>query len=657
MPLAEPYPNALARERVATMDIRSGLIAVLVLAPFIGALLCLGLRTRALRSVVVLATGGALILSALMLSAHVPFSLGAASLLGINLNGLVQAADLILLLVILYFGFKHRHGAIIAFALLQLLLGLYLEFFLVAGPLPSERIVCDHLSLLMVLVISIVGSIICCQAIPYMENHEHHYPVAKSRQPRFFFVMLMFLGGMNGLVLFNDLVFVYFFFEVTTLCSFLLIGHDRTSIATRNALRALWMNSLGGTAFVLGLIVLYRETGTLGLQAALGAAGGASGLFFLALALLCLAAFVKSAQFPFQSWLLGAMVAPTPVSALLHSSTMVKVGVYLALRLAPGFAGTLLSQSVAVFGAFSFLAGAALAVGQSNGKKVLAYSTISNLGLIFACTGLNSPEAMTAAMLLLAFHAVVKAMLFLSVGAIEQRIESRDIEDMRGLYAVMPLTALITVSGVIMMIMPPFGVLLGKWMAMEAAAANLYAIVMIALGSALTVIYWARWAGTLMSDPFAGRFRPERQPVLTWLALGPLCLGAAGLSVLAPWLYAALIAPMLTGRYRPAYRLAGGALENVYGSFALLPLCAVALVGLIVASFALKRAFRARIVPPYLSGIQTETPATFRGPMNQPVKAEAKNYYLDTIFGENRLTDWVNLGGGILLTLVIGGAL
>jgi ech hydrogenase subunit A len=336
---------------------------------------------------------------------------------------------------------------------------------------------------------------------------------------------------------------------------------------------------------------------------------------------------------------------------------MVKVGIYLVLRLAPGFNGTLLSDSVAVFGAFSFLAGAALAVGQSNGKKVLAYSTISNLGLIFACAGLNTAEAMIAAMLLLAFHAVVKAMLFLSVGAIEQHIASRDIEDMRGLYAVMPLTALITVSGVIMMIMPPFGVLLSKWMAMEAAARNLYVIVMVALGSALTVIYWARWAGTLMSDPFAGRFRPEHQPVLTWLALGPLCVGGGVMSVLAPWLYTRMIVPMLASPYTPAYINKAGSLENVYGTFAVLPLSVVALLGLVVAVIALKRAFHAKIASPYLSGIQTGEPSMFLGPMNQPVKAEAKNYYLDTIFGEARLTDWVNLGGGILLTLILGGAL
>ena len=640
------------------MDIRAVLVAVLVLAPFGGALLCalLGAQ-RALRSAIVLATGAVLILSAVALAPAVPFRLAADSLFGLNLHLVVQAADALLLLIVLYYGLKHQRLLIVGLALAQLALVSWLEFFMVKGPLPTERILCDHLSLLMVLIISIVGSIICFQAIPYMHNHEHHYHTPKTRQPRFFFVMLLFLGGMNGLVLFNDLTFVYFFFEITTVCSFLLIGHDRTTIATQNALRALWMNSIGGTAFVLGIIAAYRETGSLQLQTILSAGGGGSGVYLLALALLCLAAFVKSAQFPFQSWLLGAMVAPTPVSALLHSSTMVKVGVYLVLRLAPGFTGTLLSDSVAVFGAFSFLAGAALAVGQSNGKKVLAYSTISNLGLIFACAGLNTAEAMTAAMLLLVFHAVVKAMLFLSVGAIEQHIASRDIEDMRGLYAVMPLTALITVAGVLMMIMPPFGVLLSKWMAMEAAAQNLYVIVMIALGSALTVIYWARWAGTLMSDPFAGRFRPEQQPLLTWLALGPLCVGSGALSVLSPWIYTRMIVPMMTSPYSPAYTLTSGGLENAYGTFAVLPLSVVAVFGLLVAGLALKRAFGARIAPAYMSGIQTGEPSMFRGPMNVPVKAEAKTYYMDTIFGEARLTRWVNLGGGVLLTLILGGAL
>jgi ech hydrogenase subunit A len=640
------------------MDLRTVLVALLVMAPVVGALLCAVLGSTTLRSIVVLSTGFVLALAALLIVPLTPFKLSGGSLFGIDLNRVIPVGDFLLLIVVVFYGLKHRHVAIIALGLFQVLMLLVLEFFLAEAIPAFQRITCDQLAVMMVLIISIVGSIICYQAIPYMEEHERHYRPARSRQPRFFSVMLIFLGAMNGLVLFNDLTFIYFFFEATTLCSFLLIGHDRTTIATRNALRALWMNSAGGAAFILGIVAAYHAAGTLELRQVLAGSGPAgSGGYLLALALLCVAAFVKSAQFPFQSWLLGAMVAPTPVSALLHSSTMVKVGVYMVLRLAPGFEGTLLSQSVAVFGAFGFLAGAALAVGQSNGKKVLAYSTISNLGLIFACVGLDTAEAMTAAMLLLVFHAVIKAMLFLSVGAIEQRIASRDIEEMRGLYAVMPVTALITVAGVGMMIMPPFGVLLSKWMAMQAAAKNLYVIVMIALGSALTVMYWARWAGTLMSDPFAGRFHREQQPVLTWMALVPLCAVAAALSVAAPWLYLRMIVPVLGASYVPSYSVAGGILENATGAFAVLPLSLVALFGLIVAVMALKRAFGARIVPGYMSGIQTDEPAMFKGPMNRPVKAEAKNYYLDSIFGEKRLTDWLNLGAGILLTLILGGAL
>jgi ech hydrogenase subunit A len=260
------------------------------------------------------------------------------------------------------------------------------------------------------------------------------------------------------------------------------------------------------------------------------------------------------------------------------------------------------------------------------------------------------------------FHAVVKALLFLCVGTIEQNIESRDIEDMRGVYAKMPVSALITVMGVIMMIMPPFGVLLSKWMAMEAAARNIYAIIMIGLGGALTVLYWARWAGNLMSDPYAGRqfllrFEREKQPALTWFVLLGLCVGAGVMSVAAPWLYTLMVVPALGGAYVPPFTVREGILEGSFGSFPIVPLCIVAAFGFLLAIWAVKRAMRARTVAPYLSGIQTDDPGVFRGPMNQPVKAWARNYYLNSIFGEERLTTWVNLGAGVLLALMIGGVL
>ena len=634
----------------------SHLFILLIVLPFCAAGICTFIRSSKVRRTVVLSTGGILMAAALILIGLTPFHFALKPFWGMDFNVAVEALDFLLLAVILYLGFRHRSWIIKALALFQILALAYFEFILVKDHGSSTTFFCDHLSLLMILIICLVGVLICFQAIPYMQNHEDHLQATGSRQHRFFGVMLLFLGAMNGLVFSNDMRFFYFFFELTTLCSFLLIAHDGTEIATRSAVRALWMNSLGGAAFIIGLVLVYADTGMLELQPILVSGKMGSGWYLFGVALLCFAAFTKSAQFPFQSWLLGAMAAPTPVSALLHSSTMVKVGVYLVLRLAPAMNGTFLSQCVAIFGGFSFLCAAALAVGQSNGKKVLAYSTISNLGLIFACAGLNTSQAIIAGMLLIVFHAVIKALLFLCVGAIEQHIASRDIEDMRGLYADMPLTALMTVMGVIMMIMPPFGILLSKWMAMEAAAGNLYVIMTITLGSALTVMYWARWAGTLMSDPFAGSFKPERQPFLTWLALGALCVGAGLLSMAATWLYQ-LIVQALSWGYLPPYTSHNGILENPYGVFAVLPLSFVAVLGFVVAIVAVKRASRARVVKPYLSGLQLAESGVFIGPMNRPVKAEAKNYYLSSIFGEKKLTTWINLAAGVLLTLMAGGTL
>ncbi len=632
------------------------LSALLIILPFCGAGMCAFIRSSKIRMMVILSTGGMLIAAALILIGRTPFHFSPKPFFGVHLNVAIEVLDFLLLAVILYLGFRHRSGIIKALALFQIFALAYFEFFMVKAEVSSATFFCDHLSLLMILIICLVGVLICFQAIAYMKNHEDHLQLAASKQPRFFGVMLLFLGAMNGLVLSNDMRLFYFFFELTTLCSFLLIAHDGTETATGSAVRALWMNSLGGAAFIIGLVLAYADTGMLELQPILVSGKMGGGWYLFGVALLCFAAFTKSAQFPFQSWLLGAMVAPTPVSALLHSSTMVKVGVYLVLRLAPAMNGTFLSQCVAVFGGFTFLCAAGLAVGQSNGKKVLAYSTISNLGLIFACAGLNTSQAIIAGMMLIVFHAVIKALLFLCVGAIEQRIASRDIEDMRGLYADMPLTALMTVMGVIMMIMPPFGLLLSKWMAMEAAAGNLYVIMTITLGSALTVMYWARWAGTLMSDPFAGRFKPERQPFLTWLALGALCAGAGLLSMAAPWLYQLIVSALSWG-YLPPYTSHNGILENPYGVFAVLPLSFVALLGFVVAIVAVKRASRARVVKPYLSGVQLAESGVFIGPMNRPVKAEAKNYYLSSIFGEKKLTTWINLAAGVLLTLMAGGTL
>ena len=631
----------------------SNLLLLLILLPVAAAAICYFVRSSVVRNLTVVATGAILTLAALGLLAQGAFEpIAVGSFLGISSDFLVTILDFALLGVIFFYGFKNKSLLIQGFTLAQAALLVWFE----AVTLKHEAVpalVGDQLTLIMVLVISVIGSLICIFAIPYMKEHEEHLHLKKSRQPRFFFYLVLFLGAMNGLVLSNNLLWMYFFFEVTTLCSFVLIGHDGTAVAVKNSVRALWMNAFGGLAFVIGMMLVYSKTGTLDISAIL-AAGPQGALMVTGVGFICLAGFTKAAQVPFQSWLLGAMVAPTPVSALLHSSTMVKAGVFVVLRFAPAYAGTFLSTGVAVCGAFTFLACAALGIGQSNGKKILAYSTVANLGLIICCAGINTPLALTAAVMLILFHAVSKSLLFLCVGTIEQAIGSRDIEDMRGLYSRLPRTALITVIGILTMMLPPFGVLLGKWMAIEASAdSNIFIVVMLAMGSAMMVVYLARWAGSMMGTRPEDA-KPEQQALLTRVPLFTLCLGAVALSVASPWIYNSLLAPWLGSA---PFTLGFGSLESAHGTFVVVPLFLVLGLGLLYAVKAASGFRKVRVMPPYLGGANASTDGTYIGPMNGEVPFGAGNMYLGELFAEAKLTPICNALAVALIVLMLGGAL
>ena len=621
----------------------------------------------------VVVTGGVLVVASLALAlfgtpATLTMGEGLASLLGTPIVFL----DFALLLLIVYIGYIEKHKLILVLGAIQLAGLFILKFFMdpvTTAESPAFNI--DSLAVTLVLVVSIIGPVIARYALDYMKTHEEHLHLTKSKCGSFFAIILIFLGAMNGLALADDLAWVFFFWEVTTLCSYLLIAHDGTEIARANACRALWMNMAGGVAFVFALIVLQKSAGTLSITeiSALQATGGIQPLLILVpVVALCFAGFTKSAQLPFQSWLCGAMVAPTPVSALLHSSTMVKAGVYLIIRLAPLYAGTSVSSMVAVFGAFTFIVAAALACGQSNGKKILAYSTISNLGLIVACAGINTKASIAAAMMLLVFHAVSKGLLFLCVGHIEQAIGSRDIEDMRGLFKTLPKTAIVTVLGIISMMLPPFGMLLAKWMALESAVeaglAMPFIVTTLALGSGLTVLFWGRWAGMLL-----GSANPEIKigheviPGDIHFSFKSLVCGIFALSLLSPIVYIWLVAPMAAEVVGPdalAYAATLTGISNNYGVFAVYPIYLLIGAGCWYAwSEAKKHATPDSACAPYMSGIQaTQGEDTgFTGPMRGFVKSSASNYYLETFFGEDRISGRANIIALILLAMLVGGVL
>ena len=348
----------------------------LIVLPFLAGLAIWVVRIGAVRSVVVLGTGALLMIASLLLAFQsAPWSYLPGTVLGLGVHSIIKFADFLLLFFYLYVGFRHKHKLVISMAVIQLVLLSFFYFFQIEHGHDHPTFYADNLALVMTLIICFVGSLICFYAIPYMNEHERHLGLTTSKQPRFFMVLIMLLGAMNGLVLTNDIIYFYFFFEVTTLSSFLLVGHDGDKVSTDNSLRVLWMNSVGGAFLLLGVIILYSQTQTLDLQALIKAAPAAQ-MLLLPVALFVAAGFVKSAQAPFQSWLLGAMVAPTPTSALLHSSTMVKAGVYLALRLSPAFAGTFLGASIALWGSFTFVTMAAQKLNQALAAMVSLPSSL-----------------------------------------------------------------------------------------------------------------------------------------------------------------------------------------------------------------------------------------------------------------------------------------
>jgi len=306
-----------------------------------------------------------------------------------------------------------------------------------------------------------IGALVVLYARYYMSPQD---PV-----PRFFSFFLAFMGAMAGVVLSGNLIQLAFFWELTSLFSFLLIGywHHRED-ARRGARMALTVTGSGGLALLAGLLLLGHIVGSYDLDHVLASAELVRNhpLYLATLVLILLGAFTKSAQFPFQFWLPNAMAAPTPVSSYLHSATMVKAGVFLLARLWPVMSGTEpWFWIVGGVGLATLLIGGYAAMFQHDLKGLLAYSTISHLGLITLLLGLNSPLAAVAAVFHIMNHATFKASLFMAAGIVDHESGTRDIRRLSGLRHMMPITAtLATVAGAAMAGVPLLNGFLSKEM-------------------------------------------------------------------------------------------------------------------------------------------------------------------------------------------------
>jgi multicomponent Na+:H+ antiporter subunit A len=387
----------------------------------------------------------------------------------------------------------------------------------------------DGLSRLFVLLVAGIGALIMLYAGEYLEG--------EPGLPRLYGFLTLFQASMLGLVLADDLITLFVFWELTSISSYFLIGyHHHDEASRKGALQALLVTGLGGLAMLAGFLLLGTAAGTFSISGISGQAASvrAHPLMQPMLLLILLGAFTKSAQWPFHFWLPNAMAAPTPVSAYLHSATMVKAGIYLLARLTPVFGPTdLWHYLVSSAGALTMVTGAVMALGQTDLKRILAYTTVSALGTLTLLLGLSTDEAVKAAMIFLFVHALYKGALFMIAGSIDHATGTRDIRRLGGLARAMPLTTGAAVLACLSMAgLPPLLGFISKELLYEAKLqAPTAAPFITAAGVAANTAVVAA-AALLGIRIFFGRtgdtpHAPHEPPV--FLRIGPAVLALTGL--------------------------------------------------------------------------------------------------------------------------------
>ena len=453
-------------------------------------------------------------------------------------NDIVGVADIILLIFFGWIAIKRRSWIVGLMSLLQLGGLLYLLNSMPAHH--SLQFMADKLSLFMFLLINVISGIIAVYSLRYI-NEEHCSPFRKKY---FLSTIFWFIAVMNLVVSSDNLEYFFLFFELTTLASFLLIGFRKDEVSVKNSLTALWMNQIGGLA-ILAAIFFIHHNGYGEATFSNLLANAKAETILLPLALLSIAALIKGAQMPFSKWLLGAMVAPTPVSALLHSSTMVKIAPFIILRLSPALKDTPVANVIIALTGFVFIAAAIGALSQDNFKRILAHSTIALLALMIMMAAVGTPVTIVASLILVLFHGISKSMLFLNAGILEKVFHLKQSSDMDRLGETGPFTALVITIGFMSLLLPPFGAFIGKWMSIESLGAlatdkkMLGALIMVAVaggGAVLSLLYFKVMGLLIARTGKEDKINFEKTgpfyAITTYLLLGLLLVTVVGLPLL-----------------------------------------------------------------------------------------------------------------------------
>ncbi len=636
----------------------SFVVPFLICFPFLVSILMFCIRVNKVRNAIAYASAVVIMVAVGVLAALWGLGGGETVLLYQNTevaDHVISVAEIVVMVAVTYLCFKYKRYWISLLMIFPTLLLLWLEFF---GPelAPLNHVRIDHLAILMCIIIGLIGGLIIVYAVGYMHGYHHHHLEFQDRRYYFFMLLFAFLGAMFGFVLSASLLWIDLFWEITSICSFLLIGYTKTDEAVENSFRALWMNLLGGTALACGIVYFALAQHDVSIINLVEKGVFENSATVIPIALIAFAALTKSAQLPFSKWLMGAMVAPTPSSALLHSATMVKAGIYILFRLSPAMADTLTGSMITFIGGFTFFMASLMAMAQSDGKKVLALSTVSNLGLMVACAGVGQAETVWAGVFLMIFHAISKSMLFQDMGAIENSTHTRDIEDLNGLIYRLPMLGRIMFIGIAGMYLAPFGMLVSKWAALRASVNehNIILALLICFGSATTMFYWTKWLNRLLSSTTEPKIKDitKKNEQISLIIHAVLMIA---LCVLFPVLSTTYVEPLLLETFG-------------YSSAALPSKLLYVLIVVIVVIFAVPLIAHSatKNIPAnqkisYMSGVNRGDNRDFTDSLGDPKELQLSNWYFKNYVGQRKLMEPSSLVAAaviiVMLAMIIGGAL
>lgn len=458
----------------------------------------------------------------------------------------------------------------------------------------------DALSLIFSLLITGIGTLIYIYAYYYLNP--------KNSLSKLYALLMLFMAAMLGISLSNNLIILLVFWELTSISSFLLVGYwSNYDAAQRGARMALTITGMGGLAMLGGFILIGQIAGTYQIDQLTMMASTIqnSGLFVPALLLILLGAFTKSAQFPFHFWLPNAMAAPTPVSAYLHSATMVKAGIFLVARLLPIFVGSALFHNlVTTIGLLTLCMAAFFAIFKEDLKGLLAYSTISHLGLIMCLLGIGSPLAVAAAVFHIINHATFKAALFMLAGIIDHESGTRDLRKLSGLWQLLPFTATLTmITAASMAGVPLTNGFISKEMFFTELLANLsggyvvLAAIVATLAGLFAVAYSVRLVHGVFFDGDVGPNVPNKNAHEPPIGMRIPAIILATLCILVGIIPALLVENIVNAGTRASTQIASfeGVHLAIWHGFNLpLLMSAIALIGGVIFYFALAKGGRIR---------------------------------------------------------------